>query len=118
MDVITKQWTVDRKSGHDGLSFHERVKVPELGDHDILVKIRGASLNYRGVVIADVRNLYHVIAEVRWLSQGTHPHPIHDGVVPGSGGAGMVEAIGSQVTRSHLATRWLPCSTRAISMVH
>jgi NADPH:quinone reductase-like Zn-dependent oxidoreductase len=113
--VITKQWTVDRKSGHDGLSFHERVKVPELGDHNILVKIHGASLNYRGVVIG---NLYHVIAEVRWLSQGTHPHPIHDGVVPGSGGAGMVEAIGLQVTRSHLATRWLPCSTRAISMVH
>ena len=61
MGVITKQWTVDRKSGHDGL---ERVKVPELGDHDILVKIRAASLNYRDIVIADVWNLYHVIAEV------------------------------------------------------
>jgi NADPH:quinone reductase-like Zn-dependent oxidoreductase len=64
MGVITKQRTVDRKSGHDGLSFHERDKAPGLSDHDILVKIRGASLNYRDIVIADVRNLYHVIAEV------------------------------------------------------
>jgi NADPH:quinone reductase-like Zn-dependent oxidoreductase len=65
MGVITKQWAVGRKSGHDDLSFHERVKVPELGDHDILAKIRGASLNYRDIVIAGVRNLYHVIAEGR-----------------------------------------------------
>jgi NADPH:quinone reductase-like Zn-dependent oxidoreductase len=64
MGVITKQWTVDRKSGHDGLSFRERLKVPELGDHDILVKIRAASSNYRNIVIANMRNLYHIIAEV------------------------------------------------------
>ena len=64
MGVVTKQWTVDRKSGHEGLSFHERVKVPELGDHDTLAKIRAVFLNHRDIVIADVWNLYHVIAEV------------------------------------------------------
>jgi NADPH:quinone reductase-like Zn-dependent oxidoreductase len=57
MGITTKQWTVERKKGHDALEFHEQVQIPELGDHDILVKIHAASLNYRDLVIADVRNL-------------------------------------------------------------
>jgi NADPH:quinone reductase-like Zn-dependent oxidoreductase len=32
-------------------------------------------------------------------NQGSYPHPIRDGVVPGSDGAGTVEATGSKVAR-------------------
>lgn len=36
--TTTRQWTVDGKDGFDSLKFHESVKIPELGDHDVLVK--------------------------------------------------------------------------------
>lgn len=36
--TTTRQWTIDGKDGFESLSFHESVKIPEMGDHDVLVK--------------------------------------------------------------------------------
>lgn len=50
----TMQWTVEGKTGFDSLKFHEKVDIPTLGDHDVLVNFHYASLNYRDLVIPKV----------------------------------------------------------------
>ncbi|TQV97609.1 hypothetical protein V2A60_006649 [Cordyceps javanica] len=83
LPTTVKQWHV---RGTDpefkSLEFSEQ-PLPVLGDSEVLVKLEGASLNYRDLTIA----------------QGTYPIPVADNVVPGSDGAGEVIAIGRQVTR-------------------
>ncbi|KAJ4301678.1 hypothetical protein N0V90_003771 [Kalmusia sp. IMI 367209] len=79
----TKQWTVEGKNGFDSLKWDEKAPVPSLGDKDVLVKFHAASLNYRDLAIP----------------KGKYPFPVKEGVIPGSDGAGTVEAVGSRVTR-------------------
>ncbi|KAH4050120.1 hypothetical protein HBH98_095900 [Parastagonospora nodorum] len=79
----TKQWTVEGQNGFDSLKFNEKAPVPEIGDNDVLVKIHGASLNYRDLIIP----------------KGKYPFPMKDNIVPGSDGAGTVESVGKRVTR-------------------
>ena len=51
----TKAWVVnDCKNGFEELKYNKEYPVPELTDHDVLVKINGASLNYRDLVIPHV----------------------------------------------------------------
>ncbi|CZT24079.1 probable zinc-binding oxidoreductase [Ramularia collo-cygni] len=77
-----KSWTINGKTGFEALSFADS-PVPEVGDKDVLVKLHGASLNYRDLIIP----------------KGLYPFPSSDGLVPGSDGAGVVEAVGKSVTR-------------------
>ncbi|KAF2009947.1 alcohol dehydrogenase [Aaosphaeria arxii CBS 175.79] len=81
--TTTRQWTVEGQNGFDSLKFNEKAEIKALGDHDVLVKIHAASLNYRDLIIP----------------KGKYPFPIVDNVVPGSDGAGTVEAVGPRVTR-------------------
>jgi len=78
-----KSWTVQGQNGFDSLKFNENASVPELGDKDVLVKFHAASLNYRDLIIP----------------KGQYPFAQNDGVIPGSDGAGTVEAVGKRVTR-------------------
>jgi len=80
-----KAWQVTGTSKVDfsALQLQESQNVPEVGDHDVLVKFQGASLNYRDLIIA----------------KGMYPFPQRDNVVPASDGAGIVEAVGKSVTR-------------------
>ncbi|KAF2473881.1 alcohol dehydrogenase [Lindgomyces ingoldianus] len=78
-----KQWTIEGKDGFESLKLNEQAPVPQLGDKDVLVKIHAVSLNYRDLIIP----------------KGKYPFGVKDGVVPGSDGAGTVEAVGSRVTR-------------------
>ncbi|CAN9361734.1 unnamed protein product [Alternaria alternata] len=78
-----KQWTVDGRTGFECLTLNNDAAVPQLGDKQVLVKLHAASLNYRDLAIA--RNEF--------------PFGFTDGVIPGSDGAGVVEAVGSRVTR-------------------
>ncbi|KAF2816368.1 alcohol dehydrogenase [Mytilinidion resinicola] len=78
-----QQWTVEGKDGFDSLKLNESAPVPKIGDRDVLVKIHAASLNYRDLIIP----------------KGQYPFPLDFGVVPGSDGAGTVEAVGAHVTR-------------------
>jgi NADPH:quinone reductase-like Zn-dependent oxidoreductase len=50
----TRQWTIQDQNGFDDLKFNPSAPVPKLGDHDVLVKVRFVSLNFRDLVIAKV----------------------------------------------------------------
>src|SRR5581483_4056886 len=71
-----------REFGIDNLSFSD-VETPRPGPHDVLVKLRAASLNYRDYMTV----------------QGTYNPKMRRPLVPLSDGAGIVEEIGSDVTR-------------------
>ncbi|KAF2645612.1 NAD(P)-binding protein [Massarina eburnea CBS 473.64] len=78
-----KQWTVEGQNGFESLKLNEKAPLPELGDRDVLVKFHAASLNFRDLIIP----------------KGQYPFPVKDNIIPGSDGAGTVEAVGSRVTR-------------------
>ncbi|PSR92362.1 hypothetical protein BD289DRAFT_364697 [Coniella lustricola] len=78
-----KQWTItSTEKDFDGLEYGD-VSVPKVGDNDVLVKINGASLNYRDLIIP----------------KGQYPFPVSTPVAACSDGAGEVVEIGSRVTR-------------------
>ncbi|KAK4236500.1 putative zinc-type alcohol dehydrogenase-like protein yoga [Achaetomium macrosporum] len=77
------QWLVQGTGrGFDGLVYQD-APVPKVGDTDVLVKLRGASLNYRDLLIPQGKYIF------------AHNLP----VVPGSDGAGEIVAVGSKVTK-------------------
>lgn len=50
--TTTEQWIVSRNDmGFDGLEARE-VKLPQVGETEVLVKLNAAALNYRDQVIA------------------------------------------------------------------
>jgi NADPH:quinone reductase-like Zn-dependent oxidoreductase len=83
----TKAWEVNSTGGIDALTAGTRA-VPNPEPHDLIVRVRAVSLNYR--------DLLHVLGYVdsdRWP------------LVPCSDGAGEVIAIGSKVTRFRVGDR-------------
>lgn len=57
--TTTRCWTINsREKGIDGFAFVS-APVPSLGDHDVLVRMRAASLNYRDLVIAEGKHKAH-----------------------------------------------------------
>lgn len=74
-------WTIQ---DHDGtkheLKLNNGNTVPQLGDEDVLVEMRAASLNYRDLAI---------------LKKSIESTP---NVIPGSDGAGVVLKVGSSVS--------------------
>ncbi|KAH8891926.1 putative zinc-containing alcohol dehydrogenase [Thozetella sp. PMI_491] len=80
---IMKQWVVETtEKGNDGLVLKE-APIPKVGENEVLVKLLGASLNYRDLIIP----------------RGLYPFPHVTPVVPGSDGAGEVVEVGSKVTK-------------------
>ncbi|KAK1989117.1 zinc-binding dehydrogenase [Colletotrichum cereale] len=77
-----KQWNVVGQKGLQSLEFSEQT-LSEFGDSQVLVKLQGATLNFRDIVIP----------------QGKYPWDVKSNVVPGSDGAGTVLAVGKDVTR-------------------
>ncbi|KAK7212862.1 hypothetical protein V2G26_020040 [Clonostachys chloroleuca] len=80
LPVKTKQWVVERFDGPSGLELKE-ADIPELGNHDVLIKVHAISLNY------------HDVGTLR----GHYQHAFK-GVVPVSDGSGVVISTGSDVT--------------------
>ncbi|KAL4896698.1 alcohol dehydrogenase [Aspergillus ambiguus] len=78
----TPAWILSGQAGPSSLQFVESLELPQLHDHDVLVRIHAASLNYRELVLA----------------QGKFGLDIKPNIVPGSDGAGVVEAVGSSVS--------------------
>ena len=98
--TTTKQWTVDGTSGFESLKFDEKSSIPLLGDHDVLVHFYYTSLNYRDLIIPKVKGpLLHFKKQAANIPQGKYVFWHRDHVVPGSDGAGVVEAIGTKVSR-------------------
>ncbi|KAK2034128.1 zinc-binding dehydrogenase [Colletotrichum zoysiae] len=77
-----KQWNVVGQEGFQSLRFSEQA-LPEFGDSQVLVRLQGATLNFRDIVIP----------------HGKYPWDVKPNVVPGSDGAGTVLAVGKDVTR-------------------
>jgi NADPH:quinone reductase-like Zn-dependent oxidoreductase len=49
-----KQWLIQgTDKGFDGLLYQD-APVPAVGDNEVLVRLRGASLNYRDLIIPQV----------------------------------------------------------------
>lgn len=95
-------WTLNEQNGIDSLTPTD-IHIPDLGDFDVQVKIHAASLNYRDIVLAKAspfRTLsrYCICIHPLTTDQGSIPLPFRPGVIPGSDGAGIVEAVGSKVT--------------------
>lgn len=54
--TVTKQWRVTgTDKDFDGLVFEEG-PIPQVGENEVLVKLHGASLNYRDLIIPRVRS--------------------------------------------------------------
>jgi hypothetical protein len=69
-----------------GRSSHHNLKrleepMPTIDKHEVLVKIRGISLNYRDIGVAN----------------GSYPFPVKEQVIPCSDGAGEVVKVGSSI---------------------
>ncbi|KLU87036.1 hypothetical protein MAPG_06042 [Magnaporthiopsis poae ATCC 64411] len=48
----TDQWIVNgTEKGFDELEYQKNVPVPNVGDNDVLVRLHGATLNYRDLII-------------------------------------------------------------------
>ncbi|PGH03635.1 hypothetical protein AJ80_08656 [Polytolypa hystricis UAMH7299] len=78
----TASWILTSQNVAASLQYVEQSDLPRVGEHDVLLKIHAASLNYRDLA----------------LSKGQHSLSMRPNVVPGSDGAGVVEAVGSQVS--------------------
>ncbi|KAH8692344.1 putative alcohol dehydrogenase [Talaromyces proteolyticus] len=83
---MARQWVLNSQEGFEvSLEYQQYDIVPspnKLAPHEVLVKLRAASLNYRELIIAGPMGLNG---------------PITPPVVPGCDGAGIVEAVGSSV---------------------
>jgi len=49
-----KQWVISGQEGFDSLKFQTDAPIPKVGENEVLVKLEGASLNYRDLVILRV----------------------------------------------------------------
>mgnify|MGYP001954880488 CR=1 FL=1 len=49
----TKQWVIQGQNGFEDLALIE-APIPPVGENEVLVRLRGASLNYRDLVIPKV----------------------------------------------------------------
>ena len=52
----TAAWVLNSQIGIEGLNFLEQSPLPPMKENEILVKIHAASLNYRELLIAKVKN--------------------------------------------------------------
>ncbi|KAK2010960.1 putative alcohol dehydrogenase [Colletotrichum eremochloae] len=99
---MIRQWTLKGQNGFDKcLSYEENAhKSSTLGEHEVLVELHAASLNYRDLAIAD--------------GSAGRAGPIRPGVVPGSDGSGIVKEIGASVSAfkpgDHVVTHLTPGS--------
>lgn len=50
----TKAWVVKGTTGFDDLVFKPEYPLPEVGEHDVLVKFHAAALNFRDLAIVQV----------------------------------------------------------------
>lgn len=83
-----KAYRIDQYGTIDGLRLAER-PTPEPGRGQLLVRVRACSLNYRDLLVV----------------RGSYRNKLPPGLVPVSDGAGVVIAIGPEVTRFGVGDR-------------
>lgn len=100
LPTTQKQWLAQgTDKDFDGLVYQD-APVPKVGDNDVLVRLRGASLNYRDLIIPKVnRSAFLIFRMMLTFRQGKYPFPLALPVVAGSDGAGEIVSVGSKVTK-------------------
>ena len=93
-----KTYEIQKYGGPEGLKLVDR-PLPAPGDHDVVVQIRAASLNYRDLVVI----------------RGQYDRSPREGRVPLSDGAGEVVSVGSAVTRFKVGDKVAGCFFRGWS---
>ncbi|KAM0128406.1 hypothetical protein ACHAO1_009028 [Botrytis cinerea] len=83
-----KVFRLASQGSHHNIQSHSE-PIPTIDAHEILVKIRGLALNYRGLAITN----------------GTYPFPVKDNVIPCSDAAGKVVKVGSRVDNLKIGDR-------------
>ncbi|KAI3325735.1 zinc-binding oxidoreductase [Xylariaceae sp. AK1471] len=84
-----KQWIVSGTGKEFETLQYVDAKVPQVGEYEVLIKIRAASLNYRDLIIP----------------RGKYPFPTKFPVVAASDGAGEVLEVGPKVTKWTMGDR-------------
>ena len=51
-----KTWRVASHTGFEGLQLDEKVPIQPIGSYECLVKIEAVSLNFRDLMVAEVRH--------------------------------------------------------------
>jgi NADPH:quinone reductase-like Zn-dependent oxidoreductase len=87
-----RAYEIEKYGGPEGLAVVDR-PAPDPGDHDVAVRIRAASLNYRDLVVL----------------RGQYDRKPEEGRVPLSDGVGEVIAVGPAVTRFKAGDRVAAC---------
>jgi NADPH:quinone reductase-like Zn-dependent oxidoreductase len=87
-EYLMKSYHINNGAGLTSLTIREH-DIPVPGPHEVLVRIRANSFNYRELLIL----------------QGTYPLPVKPDVIPLCDGAGEVVSIGSSVTRAKVGDR-------------
>ena len=85
-------YEIQKYGGPEGLKLVDRA-VPEPDDHEVVVRIKAASLNYRDLVVL----------------RGQYDRKPVQGRVPLSDGAGEVVAVGAAVTKFKIGDRVAAC---------
>ncbi|KAI5780426.1 zinc-binding oxidoreductase [Geopyxis carbonaria] len=85
----TAAWVITTATGGFESVKLQTVPIPELGEYDVLVEMKAATLNFRDLIIP----------------QGLYGFPTKLPVVALSDGAGVVKAIGSRVTQFEVGSR-------------
>ena len=88
-DVLMKSYHMNMGAGLGGLTLKQH-DSPKPGPHEVLVRVRAASLNNRELLI---------------LIAGRYPLPVKSDVIAVADGAGEVVAIGEGVTRANVGDR-------------
>ncbi|KAL2139660.1 hypothetical protein VTI28DRAFT_4885 [Corynascus sepedonium] len=78
-----KQWVIQSTGRVLDELVYQDASVPKLGQNEVLVKLRGASINFRDLLIP----------------KGEYVFPLNLPIVAGSDGAGEIVAVGSRVTK-------------------
>lgn len=103
-------WVLPEQKGIDSLQLVLENPIPNVGEYDVLVKIHAVSLNYRDIVVAKVRAVPIITSFQCPPNHAVGQHPTNSvqgepalpyfrpGVIPGSDGAGIIEAVGANVS--------------------
>ncbi|KAK4243657.1 putative zinc-type alcohol dehydrogenase-like protein yoga [Corynascus novoguineensis] len=83
LPTTQKQWLIQGTGNGFETLVYQDAPIPKIGENAVLVKLRGASLNYRDLI----------------MPQGKYFFPYHLPVVAGSDGAGEIVSVGSHVTK-------------------
>jgi NADPH:quinone reductase-like Zn-dependent oxidoreductase len=67
-----EQWVLDSQNGIESLVSRQAQMPKELGEHEVLVKLHAASLNYRDLAIAKVPINFFPLLRARM-----NPHQCH-----------------------------------------